>query len=72
MKKLWGKLNGKKTAIGIGLHAAWFISNIIFKDLSTYNESLVGHAVIGSLTGVGLGHKGIKIINKAIDRANQK
>ena len=68
MKKIWEKLNGKKTAIGIGLHAAWFISNMIFKDFATTEEVLTGHALIGTITGVGIGHK----INKAIDRANQK
>ena len=72
MKKIWEKLNGKKFYIGLGLHTVWFAANIVFKDLTNYNESLVGHAIIGSWTGVGLGHKGIKIINKAIDKANQK
>lgn len=68
MKKLWEKLNGKKTAIGIGLHAAWFIANMIFKDFATVDEALTGHALIGTITGVGATHK----ISKAISNAKHK
>ena len=68
MKEIWKRLNGKKTIIGIGLHATWFIANMIFKDFATVDEALTGHALIGTITGVGIGHK----INKAIDKANQK
>lgn len=68
MKKLWGYFNGKKTVIGILLHSGWFLSNLIFKDMANNNEILTGHALIGTITGVGIGHK----INKAIDIANKK
>jgi hypothetical protein len=68
MKKIWQKLNGKKTVIGISLHAVWFVANMVFKDFATMDEVLTGHALIGTITGVGIGHK----INKSIERANQK
>lgn len=71
MKKLWNYLSGKKTYIGIGLHAAWFIANLAFKDIATTEEVITGHALIGTITGVGVGHKIAKSkINSAIDKAN--
>lgn len=60
LSKTWQKLSGKKTAIGLALHALWFGANIAFKDLSTPDESLIGHTIIGSITGTGLVHKGVK------------
>lgn len=68
LKRLWAAIDGKKTIIGIGLHAAWFIANIVLPELSTENEALIGHGLIGTLTGVGVGHK----VSKAIDKAKQK
>ena len=68
LKRLWAAIDGKKTIIGIGLHAAWFVANIVLPDLSTENEALMGHGLIGTLTGVGVGHK----VSKAIAKANQK
>lgn len=66
ISKLWNWANGKKTAIGLGLHAVLFVSNIAFKDLMTQEQSLYGHGIIFSATGVGIGHK----INKKINNAN--
>lgn len=60
LKKIWAKLSGKKTIIGLGLHLAWFAANIAFKDLSTSSETITGHGLIFSITGVGIGHKVIK------------
>ena len=68
LKKLWIAIDGKKTIIGIGLHTAWFIANMVLPELSTENEALVGHGLIGTITGVGVGHK----VSKAIDKANKK
>lgn len=68
MKKVWQYFNGKKTVIGLLLHTAWFVSNLVFKDMANTNEVLTGHALIGTITGVGIGHK----INKAITIANKK
>jgi hypothetical protein len=72
LKSIWSYFNGKKTVIGIVLHTAWFVSNLAFKDLTTMDEALTGHGLIGLITGVGLGHKIVKQkINNAIDKANE-
>lgn len=68
LNKIWSAINGKKTAIGIGLHVAWFVANMAFKNISTDEQAITGHALIFSVTGVGIGHK----INKAIEKANNK
>lgn len=66
--KIWGYFNGHKTKVGIGMHAAWFIANLVFKDFTTGDQSAYGHMLIGTITGTGLAHKGYKnkenIINK--------
>lgn len=58
--KVWDYLNGKKFWIGVVGHAAWLTTNLIFKDLATPEQSAYGHLIIGSVTGVGLGHKAVK------------
>lgn len=68
MNKIWKYFDGKKTVIGLLLHAGWFASNLIFKDLANVDEVITGHTIIFGITGVGIGHK----INKAIDSANKK
>lgn len=68
MKKLWSYFDGKKTVIGILMHAGWLAANIVFKDMANVNEVLVGHSLIFSITGVGIGHK----INKAIKDGTRK
>ena len=60
VKKIWKWLNGKKTVFGTGAHIAWFISNMIFKDLTDSGQYWEGHAYIGTLTGTGLVHKSLK------------
>lgn len=64
----WTKINGNKTKIGIAMHTLWFVSNLIFKDFTTGEQSAYGHMLIGTITGTGLAHKGYKnkesIINK--------
>ncbi len=57
MSTLWNKLNGYKTGIGVLLHVTWFLLNLIFKELSTDPETLTGHGLIFTMTGVGIGHK---------------
>jgi len=74
LNKIWDYLSGKKTWIGLGMHTAWFVSNIIFKDLATPTEVITGHTIIGTWTGVGLGHKAIKnkeVINKNINKVKE-
>ena len=58
--KVWNYLDGKKFWIGVAGHATWLATNIIFKDLTTPEQAAHGHLVIGSVTGVGLGHKAVK------------
>lgn len=58
--KTWKWLDGKKFWIGVVGHAAWLTTNLIFKDLATPEQSAYGHLIIGSVTGVGLGHKAVK------------
>lgn len=70
VSKIWEAFNGKKTIIGIAMHAAWFAANIAFKDLSTQDEAITGHALIFTVTGVGIGHKISKKVNQAIEKAN--
>jgi len=71
LNKIWSKLDGYKTYLGVGLHLVWFIVNIAKKDLSTTSEAVIGHTLIGTITGTGLGHKfgksdkGKKIIEDA-------
>ena len=77
LNKFWDKLNGSKTYIGIGLHIAWFVANIVNKDLSTPTEAVYGHSLIGLITGTGLVHKGMKTekgkeITKTITDAAKK
>ena len=62
-KKLWDFLNGKKTIIGTGLHAAWLIANIVFPDMVNNNNELIGHGLIFQITGVGISHKAGKLLN---------
>jgi len=63
-KKVWSYMDGKKFWIGVTSHAVWLTTNLIFKDLTTSEEAAYGHLVIGSLTGVGLGHKTYKWTTK--------
>lgn len=70
-------LNGKKTYIGVGLHAAWFVANIVFKDLTDSGQYWEGHGYIGAITGVGVGHKLLKTesgkkVTDSIKRAVKK
>ena len=58
--KVWNYLDGKKFWIGIAGHAVWLTTNLIFKDLATAEQTAYGHLIIGSVTGVGLGHKAVK------------
>lgn len=60
LSKLWNYFDGKKTYIGLAGHAAWLITNMVFKDLTTSEEAAYGHLIIGTVTGVGIGHKGVK------------
>lgn len=66
-KKALAKIDGKKTIIGLGLHTIWFAANIAFKDLSSTTEAAIGHTIIGSWTGYGLGDK----IYKNKDKINE-
>lgn len=56
LKKLWGKLDGWKTIIGFVGHSVLLASNIKW-NYATLNQELIGHTLIGQITGVGLGHK---------------
>lgn len=57
--KIWEAVNGKKTAIGTGLHLAWFILNLVH-PVTDKQGMLIGHSLIFNITGVGIGHKVIK------------
>lgn len=65
IKKVWKWADGKKTYIGLGLHAGWCILNIIDKDLTGPTEYIEVHGYIAAITGTGAGHKVMKAINKA-------
>lgn len=56
IKKLWSKLDGWKTIIGFVGHSILFASNVKW-NYATLNQELIGHSIIGQMTGVGLGHK---------------
>lgn len=58
--KLWQYLDGKKFWIGVGGHAVWLTTNLIFRDLATSEQASYGHLIIGSVTGVGIGHRAVK------------
>jgi len=57
MKRIWKFLNGKKTIIGLSMHLGWFVANLAFKSLASPSEVATGHILIGTVTGVGIGHK---------------
>ena len=70
-KSVWSFLSGKKTYIGLGLHVAWFLTNLVFKDFSTPDQANTGHMLIGTITGTGVFHKAVKNkekINNAMKR----
>lgn len=69
MKKLKEKtvkfinwINGKKTYIGVGIHFIWGVVNFFVDETKPFSE--IGHSGIFLLTGVGLGHKGLKWLKK--------
>jgi hypothetical protein len=73
-KKLWAKISGYKTLIGVSGHIVWFLANVIKKDLSSPSETVIGHSLIFTITGVGIGHKISKSgkIQKNIENVNKK
>jgi len=69
-KGAWSATSGFKTYTGIGLHVAWFVANLLYKDLASDAEVVTGHALIGTLTGVGIAHKIEKKVNNNINKAS--
>lgn len=65
IKNGWSWADGKKTYIGLALHAGWCLANIINKDLTDGMVYWEVHGYIGALTGIGAGDKVRKAINKA-------
>ena len=60
MKQLWTWLDGKKTNMGAALLLLWEGWQLAFPNLiSDRWEEWIG-GIIALITGVGLGHKGIK------------
>lgn len=55
-KKLWDKLNGKKTLIG--LFVAVIYSGLVAQGIIARDETI--EWVIMAITGVGVGHKIVK------------
>jgi hypothetical protein len=56
-KKFWKFVNGKKTYIGFGLHSLLIAGKYFFPQYIDDSTSAVGHQIIFSITGVGVGHK---------------
>lgn len=67
-KNIWLRISGYKTIIGVSGHIVWFLANMIKKDLSSPSETAIGHSIIFSITGVGIGHKITKNVKKKSDR----
>lgn len=64
VEKAWEYLSGKKTFIGLSLHAAWLAAGIIFETDIPESKALLGHTIIFQITGVGIGHKIFKFFKK--------
>ena len=68
LKALWEKINGKKTLTGLAMHIAWAAVHLSVGQIDL-DTGIEGHIYIGSITGVGAGHKllkskfGSKLIN---------
>jgi len=62
LNRTWKWLNGKKTFIGGALHLAWAVVHLTVPATKPFAE--IGHSGIFLLTGVGLGHKTLKLLNK--------
>lgn len=65
LKQAWNWADGKKTYIGLALHAGWCLANLIDRDLTDGPVYWEIHGYIGALTGIGAGDKVRKAINKA-------
>lgn len=61
IQSIWNKTDGWKTIAGFVLHTAWAAVHLTTKivDLDT---ALWIHGGIGSITGVGTGHKISKVV----------
>lgn len=69
-KNFWKRLDGHKTKIGVFLHIVWFVIYIVFKDIATTEQQMIGHGLIFQLTGIGLAHKGYKYIKSKTTNAD--
>lgn len=73
--RTWNWTNGHKTKVGVGMHAVWFIANLVFKDFTTAEQNAYGHALIGTITTTGIGHKvdkKTKIISNTVNKLKNR
>jgi hypothetical protein len=58
------RISGYKTIVGGVLHAVWFVYYFFFNKEVGSEMQWRGHAIIGTLTTVGIAHKAHKKIKK--------